>query len=181
MAHAGELVTIGQIVKAFGVRGDARVRSLSDVPGRYEGLREVTLESPSGRRLSTVVTRVRGTGASYVLGFEAFSSPEEVAAFRGGWIKIPKSDSPSLPAGQYYESDLIGLQVIREDGVSLGGLEEILDTGGQHVFVVRGEHGEILLPATKEIIQLVDVSEGIMRVRPPEGLLPREWSEQDAV
>jgi 16S rRNA processing protein RimM len=164
MDDLADLVTIGQIVKPFGVRGDVKVRSLSDVPGRFEGLQGVTLVSASGRHLTTAVTHVRGSGASYVVGFEAFSSPEDTTAFRGGWVMIPRSDLPLLPTGQYYESDLIGLKVVSENGAGLGVLEEILNGGEQHIFVVRGDRGELLLPASKEIVE-VDLPSRIMRVR----------------
>jgi 16S rRNA processing protein RimM len=169
-------VTIGQILKPFGVRGQAKVRSLSDVPSRFENLQAVTLVSPSGRQLSTRVTGVHGGGDFYMVAFEAFSSPEEVEAFRGGWVQIPGSDTPSLPAGQYYESELIGLTVSLENGTALGVLKEIWQTGGQHVFVVDGDRGEVLIPATKEIITVVDIKDRSMMVREIEGLLPEKRS-----
>ena len=174
MGDVEDLVTIGQIVKPFGIRGDAKVRSLSDVPGRFEGLHDVTLVSPTGRQLSTVVTRVRGTGVSYVVGFEAFSNPEEVTAFRGGWVMIPRSESPALPPGHYFESDLIGLRVVCEDGTLVGVLEDIWNTGGQHIFAVRGERGEVLLPAAKEMVISVNIAGHTMTVRNLEGLLSEE-------
>ena len=181
MSDVGDLVAIGRIGKPFGIRGDARVRSLSDVPGRFEGLQEVTLVSTGNRRLITEVTRVRGAAGSYVVGFKAFSNPDEVAAFRGGWIMIPRSESPALPSGQYYESDLIGLRVVAEDDQVLGELEEIWDTGGKHVFVVRGGSGEILVPAAKEIVLEVNVQKRIMKVRALEGLLPEGGKQTDAL
>ena len=100
MTETAELVAIGKIEKPFGVKGEVRVRSLSDVPGRFEGLTQVTLVAPSGRALVAGVTRVRADGNSYVLGFDAFTTPEEAAVFRGWLIKIPRDLSPPLPAGQ---------------------------------------------------------------------------------
>ena len=46
-----ELVTIGRIERSFGVRGEARVRSLTDVPGRFESLGQVTIVGPAGKTL----------------------------------------------------------------------------------------------------------------------------------
>jgi 16S rRNA processing protein RimM len=167
-------VTVGQILKPFGVRGQAKVRSLSDVPSRFENLQAVTLVSPTGRQLSTRVTGVHGGGESYIVAFEAFSNPEEVEVFRGSWVQIPGSHTPSLPTGQYYESDLIGLTVSLESGVALGILQEIWQAGGQHVFVVHGDRGEVLIPATREIITAVDIAHRSMTVREIEGLLPEK-------
>jgi 16S rRNA processing protein RimM len=170
MADTTELVAIGQIVKPFGLKGDVRVRSLSDVPGRFEGLKQVTLVAPTGRTLATVVNRVREDGAGYVIGFEAFSTPEDAAVFRGGLIQIPRDESPPLPAGQYYEFDLVGMTVADESGRELGTLEEILETGAHHVFIVRQGERERLIPARRDVIASVDVEHRSMTVR-IEGLL----------
>ncbi|MGH7164492.1 MAG: ribosome maturation factor RimM [Nitrospiraceae bacterium] len=171
MAETAELIAIGKIEKPFGVRGEVHVRSLSDVPGRFEALGRVTLVAPSGRVLDTMVNRVREHGDSYVLGFEALTTPEEAAAFRGGLIKIPRDQTPPLPAGQYYEFDLVGMQVRSEHGQPLGVLEEVLETESNHVFVVRAGRREILLPATREVIAAVDVQGRTMTVRVVKGLL----------
>ncbi len=177
MADAEELIAVGQIVKPFGIKGEVRVRSLSDVPGRLTGLKAATLVNPSGREVATTVSRVREENSGfYIMGFEAFSTPEEAAAFRGGLIKVPREQSPALPEGQYYECDLIGLTVVEKNGAAVGTLEEILETGSNHVFVVRRGTRELLIPATKEAIVSVDVGAGVMTVRRMEGL----W-DNDAV
>ena len=64
MTEPVELVAIGVIEKPFGVRGEMRVRSLSDVPGRFEGLTRVTLEAPSGAVKETAVRSVRAMNGS---------------------------------------------------------------------------------------------------------------------
>lgn len=171
MADTVELVAIGRIVKTFGVKGEVRVQSLSDVPGRFRGLREVTLEAPSGRALVTTVNRVREDRASYILGFEAFSSPEEAAEFRGGLIKIPLEQVPRLPEGQFYEFQLIGMTVVDESGRRLGTVGEILETGSNPVFVVRHEGREVLIPGTRHIVASVDVDGRMLTIRRVEGLL----------
>ncbi|MEW6544004.1 MAG: ribosome maturation factor RimM [Nitrospirota bacterium] len=165
MADTAELIAIGQIVKPFGVKGDVRVRSLSHVPGRFQELQRVTLVAKSGRTVETAVTRVREEHGSFVVGFEAFSTPEEAAAFRGGLVKIPREAAPPRPDGQYYEFELLGMTVADEQGRVLGTLEEILETGSNHVLVVRGNGRELLLPATREIVASVDVAGNTMKVR----------------
>jgi 16S rRNA processing protein RimM len=171
---AGELVTIGMIEKPFGVRGEVRVRSLSDVPGRFEGLTTVTLEAPSGKTVTATVRSVRAAHSAYVLGLDACSTPEEAAVFRGWSVRIPQGSAPPLPQGQYYEYELIGLSVRDEAGHALGTLEEILETPGNHVFVVRGKDGEVLIPATKGAVVAVDLSRGTMTVRLDEEIVAKE-------
>jgi 16S rRNA processing protein RimM len=174
MAEPAELVAIGVIEKPFGVRGEMRVRSLSDVPGRFEGLTRVTLEAPSGAVRETTIRSVREMNGSYVLGMDVCSTPEEAGLFRGWTLKIPQGSSPPLPQGQYYEYELIGLAVQDEAGRPLGTLEEILKTPGHHVFVVRGEQGEVLVPAAKDVVAAVDVLKKTMTIRRAEEVTAQE-------
>ncbi len=164
-----ELVTIGRIERSFGVRGEARVRSLSDVPGRFDALREVTIVASSGKSIVTLVTHVRSGGPTLIMGFEAFTTPEQVAEFRGGLIQVPRGDSPALPTDHYYQCDLIGMVVQDEAGTVLGRLEEVLAMSNNQAFVVRQDGKELLIPAAKQIVVAVDVAERVMTVRLPEG------------
>ncbi len=172
-----ELIAIGKIDRPFGVRGEVRVRSLSDVPGRFENLKRVAVVASSGQSLFSAVKSIRGKSPVYILGLEAFTTPEEAACFRGGFLKIPKAEVPPLPSGNYYEFDLVGMSVREESGVALGCLEEILESPAHHVFVIRGESGERLLPAVKAVIQSVDVENRVMTVRWPD----TAWEAADAV
>lgn len=171
---ADELVTIGMIEKPFGVRGEVRVRSLSDVPGRFEGLTAVTLEAPSGKTVAATVRSVRAMHGAYVLGLDACSTPEGAAMFRGWTVKIRQGSAPPLPKGQYYEYELIGLSVRDESGHELGTLAEILETPGNHVFVVRGKSGETLIPATKGAVASVDLPHKTMTVRRDGKMIAKE-------
>jgi 16S rRNA processing protein RimM len=164
-----ELVTIGRIERSFGVRGEARVRSLSDVPGRFEALRQVTIAGPGGKTIETVVTHVRPGGPTWIMGFEAFTTPEQVAEFRGGFLQAPRGDSPALPADQYYQCDLIGMNVQDEGGTQLGCLEAVWNMSDNQSFVVRQNGKEVLIPASKQVVVKVDVTRRVMTVRLPEG------------
>jgi 16S rRNA processing protein RimM len=169
MLDQAELVTIGRIERSFGVRGEARVRSLSDVPGRFEALRQVTIAGRGGKTIETVVTHVRPGGPTWIMGFEAFTTPEQVAEFRGGFLQVPRGDSPALPADQYYQCDLIGMMVQDEAGRVLGRLEDVLAMSDNQTFVVRQDGKEVLIPAAKQVVVSVDVAGRVMTVRLPEG------------
>lgn len=170
------MVTVGKLIKPFGVRGQARVLSLSDVPNRFETLKEVTLESPTGKILVTTVTDAYSDGRSYLLRFGAFSSPEEVRDYCGAWLKIPQAEVPPAPEGHHYQFELIGLTVQDESGHVHGILEEVVPLPHQHLFVVRGAGKEYLLPALHKWISSVDLAGGVMTVVPG-----AEWMGDDAV
>lgn len=178
--HEG-LVAVGRIVKPFGVQGAVRVESLSDVPGRFEGLSEVTLSAPGGRVQKTRVRQVRRLGEDYLVSLDAFSSPEEARLWRDALIQIPEASAPPLPDGQFYEFALLGLAVQTESGASLGTIEDILETPANHVFVVRNGETERLVPALKRVVVSVDVQNRLMTVRQPEEVIVEQPERAHAV
>lgn len=163
------MVTIGRILKPFGVRGEVRIESLSDVPGRFEGLETVTLDLPDGRTLETLVTSVRQINQGVILGLSAFSTPETAALYRGAWIKVPENHNLPRDSDTFYQFELIGLRVEDAEGQPLGTLEEVLEYPQHHVFVIRNEDREILVPASRRTIAMVDVPHKVLR------LSSREW------
>ncbi len=173
---AEHMVVVGKLGKPFGVRGVVRVLSLTDVPNRFENLKDVTLESPTGKTLVTRVTNVRMDGRSYLLRFATFSTPEEVRDYSGAWLKIPREDVPPAPEGHHYQFELIGLTVQDESGRVLGTLEEVVEVPHRHLFVIRGPDKEYLLPALRKWIASVDVAAGVMTVAST-----AEWVSDDAV
>lgn len=171
-----ELITVGRIVKPFGVRGQVRVQSLTDVPGRLEQLQNVILVLPTGRQIETTVTDVQVDGRSHLLRFAAFSTPEEAQAYRGARLTIPLGPVPPAPEGHWYQFELIGLTVKDQTGAILGVVEDVLEYPSQHMFVVRGKGTEVLIPASRKWVTNVDIDGQVMTVVHPE-----EWGDDDAV
>jgi 16S rRNA processing protein RimM len=169
---AGELdtVTVGRIERPFGVKGEVKVRPLSDVPGRFESLTDVSLVARDGKTLATRVAGVRRAGTGFIIRFEGLTTPEEAGLWRGGLIQVTRGAVPTLPVGQYYECDLVGLAVQNEEGQPLGVLEEIWELPGNHVFVVRQGSKETLIPAAKEWVTRVDLERRLMTVHVIEGM-----------
>ena len=170
MVSALDTVTVGLIERSFGVKGEVKVRSLSDVPGRFETLTRVSLVAKSEKTLDTSVTHVRRTGTGFIVGFAGLTSPEEAGLWRGALIQVPHGTVPALPDGQYYECDLVGLTVQTEQGQPVGVLEQILELPGNPLFVIRQGSKEILIPAAKELVRAVDLERRIMTVRMIDGL-----------
>ena len=170
MADQLETVTVGQVERTFGVWGEVKVRPLSDVPGRFEGLRHVSLMGRNGQTFETSVTHVRRAGTRFILGLSGLTTPEEASLWRGGYIQTIRGSVPDLPDGHYYECDLIGLTVYTEKEQTIGRLEEIWNLPGNPVFVVRQEEKELLIPAAKDLVLAVDLPARTMTVRMIDGL-----------
>src|ERR1700704_6115969 len=166
-----DLVTIGKIERPFGVRGEFKVRSLSDVPGRLDQLRQVQVLRPTGQMVDRIVTRVRRAGSTYIMGLEGVTTPEEAGMLRGGLIQVPRSPAATLSADVYFEYDLIGMTVENERGEEVGVLETILEIPDNHLFVVRKGMEEVLIPAAKNFVTSVDLTRRRMMVRGIEDLV----------
>lgn len=169
-AHT-DLVTIGKIERPFGVRGEFKVRSLSDVPGRLDQLKQVQVLRPTGQMVDRTVTRVRRAGSTYIMGLEGVTTPEEAGMLRGGLIQVPRSPAATLSADVYFEYDLIGMTVENERGEEVGVLETILEIPDNHLFVVRKGTEEVLIPAAKSFVTSVDLTRRRMMVRGIEDLV----------
>lgn len=169
--HSDSLVTIGRILKPFGVHGEVKVESLSDVPGRFEKLEKafLTLPNETVPLQETTVIQVREVPAGFLMKCSAFSTPEEAAHFRGAWIQIPTSHDLPRPKDTYYQFELIGLSVEDPDGQQMGTVEEILEYPQHHVLVVRSEENEYLIPANRRTIKKVDLNKQSLH------LASKEW------
>lgn len=163
-------VTIGKIERPFGVRGEVKVRSLSDAPGRFDRLSQVLVVGLTGQSVEATVTHVRRAGNTYIVRFEGVSTPEMAATLRGGLIQVPHGTAPALAHDQYYECDLVGMRVINEQGTEVGVLETVWDLPGHQVLVVRNGDQETLIPAAKAFVTSVDCANRRMVVRTVEEL-----------
>ncbi|MBM4126674.1 MAG: 16S rRNA processing protein RimM [Nitrospira sp.] len=170
MVGSIQTVTVGQIGRPFGLKGQVKVRPLSDVPGRFESLTDVRLVAKDGRTLDTSVSTVRHAGTDLIVGFAGLTTPEEAKVWSGGLIQAARGTAPALPSGQYYECDLVGLDVYTDHGQPLGVLEAIWELPGNHVFVVRQGSKETLIPAAKEWVTAVDLERRRMTVHIMDGM-----------
>lgn len=119
----------------------------------------------------TEIASVRPHKEGMLISFLGIQTPEEAANWRNQWVYVRADELPSLPPGQYYAHQLIGLQVLTEEGQHLGELTEILHTPANKVYVVRRENGkELLLPAIPEVILAIHLEKQVIYVRLLPGL-----------
>jgi len=90
---------------------------------------------------------------------------------RGMLVQVPIEEAAPLEEGEYYHFQLIGVRVETEDGELLGQVAQVMETGANDVYVVRGPRGEVLLPALDDVILELDLGANLMVVRPLPGTL----------
>jgi 16S rRNA processing protein RimM len=161
-------LTVARVRRPFGVKGELLLEILTDFPNRLS--RYERLYAGDDRQPYEVAS-LRRHGEGMLLQLKAVRDRNAAERLRGALLSIRADDLPPLPAGTYYLHQVEGLDVFTENGERLGRVMEILKTGANDVYVVRGEKGEVLLPAIASVIRSVEPAEGRMVVRLMDGLV----------
>jgi 16S rRNA processing protein RimM len=120
------------------------------------------------------VVSVRGHGEMAIVQLSGVDTIEAAQALRGQLLHVPADEVARPKRGEYFWHEIVGLPVETEDGRELGTIAEILRTGANDVYVVRGPLGEVLVPAIAHVVRKIDVEAGRVIIRPMPGLLPGE-------
>jgi len=160
---------VGRVLGPWGLRGDVKVESLTDFPQRFA----------AGGRLCAggatyVGERSRWQRGHVVLKLAGIDSATAADALRDRLLEVPEDELHPLGEGEYYHFQILGLEVLTTSGENLGRVEQIISTGSNDVFVVRGPRGEVLIPALADVVKSVDPAAGRIEVEVVEGLLPAQ-------
>jgi len=163
--RAGErdVVVVGRISGVYGVRGWVRVRSYTEPRENILRYSPWLLKSSDGWR-SCALEEGRPHGKGIVVRLAGYEDRERAAALIGVEVAVRREQLPPLPAGEYYWADLIGLEVVTREGVSLGRIDHLLETGANDVLVVQGERERLIPYLPEQVVLGVDLDGGVMRV-----------------
>lgn len=162
-------LAIGRVIKPHGINGEVRVELLTDLPERFKWLESVYLGEKSPRLVE--IESVRFHQGGVLLKLVGYPTRTEAEALRGELLQVPESEAIPLEEGEYFLHQLIDLAVYTSDGIHLGRLIEVSETGANNVFVVRGPGTEYLLPDIPDVIQEIDLANGLMVIKSMPGLL----------
>jgi 16S rRNA processing protein RimM len=140
-----------------------------DAPGILDPGSELTLRRQDAT-FTMMVEKVRATPKGWIVAFKDLRDRNEAEALAGTELSVDQDRLPPLDEGTYYQFDLIGLDVVTTEDVPLGTVEEIWEPGAHDLLVVRGDRGEILIPAIEPFIREVDMKGRRIVVEMPAGL-----------
>ncbi len=158
-----EMVVMGRVAGLFGVRGWLKIHS--DAEPR-EGILDYSpwFIKRAGVWEKHELQAGHPQGKGVVAQLRNFADRDQAAELLGCDIAVRRDQLPELPAGEYYWNDLQGLRVENLDGVELGRISHLIETGANDVIVVTGER-ERLIPYTRGIaVRRVDLAAGLMIV-----------------
>lgn len=168
-----DLLQIGRIVAAHGVKGEVTVFPLTDDPKRFSVLNDCFLISETDKkRIAIKATGARYSNAKVILKFENIEDRDQANALKGKIIEVTRENAVKLEPGSYFICDLIGCVVVDEETGELGVLNDVLQTGASDIYVVkRNGAKDLLIPAIKEVVKSVDIDNMVINVKLLEGLL----------
>jgi len=161
---------VGILRKPHGVKGEILMSVMTDFPERLAP-GTILLMGPDHQPVT--IQNARHHNRGLIVAFEEFKSRTDLDHLRNQELFVRADDRPSLPEGEYYLHQIIGLQAIAEDGNPLGVVSEWIETGANGVFVIKlADGGEILIPDIEEVIVKIDLEVKQMTVHLIEGLIP---------
>jgi len=163
-----ELMSVGQITKPHGVRGEVKVFSLTDSLERFRELDRAYIDDKEVNITSVKLQKDRA-----ILKIEGIDSIDEADLYRNKYLQVKREDAIKLPEGSYYVADLMDCYVYDTDGEELGKVYDVIATGSNDVYWVKSEGKEdVLIPVLKTIVEEVDIENNKIIIKPV-----KVWSE----
>lgn len=157
----------GKIVAVHALKGEVKVDSWCDKPEDLCDFEYVFL----GRNKEKIfIESARPYKTQAIIKLRGVDTPEAAQKLRGSVLYIERTQI-TLEEGSFFIADLIGLSVSDADTDEVyGEIIDVLQTGANDVYVLRGRRGELLVPAIPGVIISTDITGGTMTIRPLEGL-----------
>lgn len=162
-----EYVQVGKIINTHGLRGFLKVIPLTDDPKRYDNLDTVYVEDEELK-----IEKVWYNKGLVMVKFYGYDSINDVIKYKNKFILIDAKDSLKLPENSYFIYQIIGLNVYDKKHNLIGKIIDVLQPGGNDVYVVKNANGkECYIPAVKEFVEEINLDENIMIINPIEGMI----------
>lgn len=157
-----QFITVGKIINTHGIKGEIKILPSTDDLKRFKELKEAYIDNN--------LVRIKGCKLQpkkVILKVEGIDSIEEAEKLKNKYIKVKREDAVELPCDTYYEADIVGCKVYDENEKILGTIDEVIHTGSNDVYWIKGQK-EILIPALKQIVINVDIQNKKIVIKPLE-------------
>lgn len=155
-------VTVGRITTVHGVRGWVKVHSFTEPEDNIVSYRHWWLKMPEGW-LQLEIDQHRGSAKGLLVHLKGVDDRDVARLYCQRDIVVEKAEMPELAAGEYYWHQLEGLSVVTTEGVRLGRVDKLMETGANDVLVVVGDadsldRQERLIPYVEQFVLDVDLN-----------------------
>lgn len=166
-----DLLRVGTIASTHGIRGEVKVFPTTDDINRFKKLKKCILDT--GReQIELEVESVKFFKQYAILKFKGYDNINDIEKYRGKDLLVTRENAVKLEENENFIADLIGLDVVTDEGVHFGKVSDIMQTAANDVYVIDGDDGkEYLFPSIKECILDVNLDESKVTVHIMKGLL----------
>ena len=166
-----DLIRVGVITGAHGLKGALKFRPGDPGSTALDALARVYLEAAGETREYRLLSAERVSRNHLRIVLAGVTDIARAQALQGAAVLVAASDLAPLKPGEFYHFQAIGIEVRLVDGRPLGKIEEILPTGANNVWVVRGGGREVLIPAIGDVVKSIDFDARVATIDPIPGLL----------
>ena len=156
-----EYLRIGEITKPQGVHGELKLRPATCDLSRFEGLKQAYLQDGEDYRPVRISVRRIGEDAVFFR-MEGIETRDDAEKLRGKFLCVDRAHAVRLDADSTFICDLIGMRGVCTDGSEIGELIDVMQPGGNDVYVFKGKDGEVLVPALRSVVLKADPESGEM-------------------
>lgn len=171
MDETNDLICVGAIAGAFGVKGELRLKSFT---ATAEDIATYGPLHTADRAQHFTVTLTGQASNALITRLSGVTTKEQADALRGVRLYAERTRLPALPDDEYYHADLIGLEVYDTGGTRLGTVRDVLNHGASDLLEIQGAElrEAVLLPFTRDAVPTVDLASGRLIADPPDGVFP---------
>lgn len=160
-----DLIIIGKCGRPYGVRGWMHIQSFTEEPANITQYKSWILLHRSGKQEPATVEGIRAHGNHFVAKIKGIDSPEAIKAYGLAQIAVARENLPELGEKQHYWADLAGLEAKLPNGISLGKIDSLFETGANDVIVVITPEGKrLLIPYIDSVVLGIDLDTRTMTV-----------------
>jgi 16S rRNA processing protein RimM len=153
---------MGRIAAPFGIKGWIKVQPYSEDPGTLMDFASWRVGRGDQQR-QYGVEEIQEHSNALIAKLEGINDRDQAFALRGLEVSVPRSALPPPEENEFYWADLIGLLAINHQGMELGRVESLMETGAHDVLVVKGKR-EHLIPFIAAFVGKVDMAAGRIEV-----------------
>lgn len=165
-----DLLEVGKIVNTHGLRGEVKVVPWTDYPEVFEDIEYVYIQR-RGEYERLDVKGIKYQKGNIIVKFPQIKDINEAEKYKNQVLYAERGVLGELPEGVYYIADLIGLDVVKEDGEKVGVIGDVLNTGSNDIYEVKRKcQKDLLLPVIDDVVLNIDIDGGRVTVRIMEGL-----------
>ena len=166
-----EFIVIGKVVSTQGNKGEFKVFPLTDSADRFKNITSIFIRKNINRKTLNI-EKIRFKENMVILKAKDIENIEEAKMIVGSFLEVERKNAVKLPKDTYFIFEIIGLEVYDENDIFLGKIENVISTGSNDVYIVKGENkNELFIPAIREVVKNVNLEKKRITINMVDGLI----------